>query len=93
MQSRIIEIDAPRKLSFTWNESGDVTFALEPKGDKVLLTVTHRRLADRNAKLSVGAGWHMHLDMLVARMNGTTTGPFWDGWQKLKQDYDKRMPA
>jgi uncharacterized protein YndB with AHSA1/START domain len=93
MQSRILEVDAPRKLSFTWNESGDVTFALEPKGDKVLLTVTHRRLPDRGSKLNVGAGWHMHLDMLVARMTGTTTGPFWDGWLKLKQEYDKRMPS
>ena len=31
MQSRITECDPPRKLSIAWNNSGDVTFELEPK--------------------------------------------------------------
>ncbi len=70
MQSRITELDPMRKLSIAWNNSGDVTFELEPKGSGVLLTVTHRRLPDRSTMLKVGAGWHMHLDVLVARANG-----------------------
>ena len=70
MQSRITELDPPRKISFTWQNSGDVTFELEPKGDKVLLTVTHRRLPDRRIMLMVGPGWHMHLDVLSARVSG-----------------------
>jgi uncharacterized protein YndB with AHSA1/START domain len=93
MQSRITELDPPRLLSIAWGNSGDVTFELEPKGHKVLLTVIHRRLPDRGTMLMVGAGWHMHLDILVARANGTDTEPFWDGWTRLKQDYDKRLPA
>ena len=32
MQSRITELDPPRKISFTWQNSGDVTFELEPQG-------------------------------------------------------------
>ena len=67
MQSRITELDPPRKLAFTWGNSGDVTFELEPRGESVLLTVTHRRLPDRSTMLKVSAGWHMHLDVLVAR--------------------------
>ncbi|MBP0575680.1 SRPBCC domain-containing protein, partial [Mycobacterium tuberculosis] len=62
MTSRIIEVDPPRKLSFTWNDSGDVTFELAPRGGKVLLTIVHRRLPDRRTMLMVGAGWHVHLD-------------------------------
>ena len=31
MQSRITELDPLRKLSIAWNNSGDVTFELEPK--------------------------------------------------------------
>ena len=47
MESRITELDPPRKLAFTWGkEDGDVSFALEPRGEKVLLTVIHRRLPD-----------------------------------------------
>ena len=93
MQSRITELDPPRKISFTWSNSGDVTFELTPRDDKVLLTVIHRRLPDRNTMLMVGPGWHMHLDVLLARMTGNEPEPFWDGWTRLKGDYAKRLPA
>ena len=82
MQSRITELDPPRKLSIAWNNSGDVTFELEPKGKGVLLTVIHRRLPDRSTMLKVSAGWHMHLDVLVARASGEEPAPFWDGWSR-----------
>lgn len=93
MKSRIIALEPPRKLVIAWGESGDVTFELAPSGGKVLLTVTHRRLPDRPTLLMVGAGWHMHLDILVARTSGTEPEPFWDGWTRLKADYDRRLPA
>ncbi|MEZ2132954.1 MULTISPECIES: SRPBCC family protein [unclassified Sinorhizobium] len=93
MQSRILELDPPRKLAISFAESGDVFFELEPKGDQVLLTLIHRRLPDRATMLKVGAGWHMHLDILVARASGKEPEPFWDGWARLKQDYDRRLPA
>ena len=93
MQSRITEVDPPRKLTFTWQGSGDVSFELEPKGDEVLLTVTHRRLPDRATLLRVGPGWHTHLDVLVARATGQEPEPFWDGWSRLQKEYERRMPA
>jgi uncharacterized protein YndB with AHSA1/START domain len=93
MQSHIIEFDPPRKLAITWQGSGNVSFELEPKGNKVLLTVIHRRLPDRATLLKVGAGWHMHLDVLVARATGEQPAPFWDGWNRLQKEYDRRMPA
>ena len=39
MQSRITELDPPRKLAITWNGSGDVSFELVPKGNEVLLKI------------------------------------------------------
>lgn len=92
MQSRITELDPPRKISFTWSNSGDVTIELEEKGKDVLLTLIHRRLPNRSTMLMVSAGWHMHLDVLVARARGEEPAPFWDGWLKLKQEYDRRLP-
>ena len=93
MQSRITELDPPRKLSIAWNISGDVTFELEPKGEGVLLTVIRRRLPDRSILLRVSAGWYMHLDILVARAMGNELAPFWDGWSRLQKEYDQRLPA
>ena len=93
MQSRITEFDPPRKLAFTWQGSGDVSFELESKGSKVLLTVIHRRLPDRATLLKVGPGWHMHLDVLVARVTGTLPVLFWDGWSRLRQEYDRRLSS
>ena len=93
MQSRITELDPLRKLSIAWNNSGDVTFELEPRGESVLLTVTHRRLPDRSTMLKVSAGWHMHLDILVARASGKEPAPFWEGWSRLRDEYDRRLPA
>jgi uncharacterized protein YndB with AHSA1/START domain len=93
MQSRITELDPPRKLAIAWEGSGDVSFELEPKGNEVLLTVIHRRLPNRATLLGVGAGWHMHLDVLVARATGKESAPFWDGLSRLRKEYDRRIPA
>ena len=93
MQSQITEIDPLRKITFTWNNSGDVSFELDAKGDEVLLTVIHRRLPDRATLLKHAAGWHMHLDVLVARAGGDEPAPFWDGWSRLMKEYDRRVPA
>ena len=93
MESRIIELDPPRKLVFAWEKGGEVSFELEPRGDRVLLTVVHRRLPDRGTKLGVSAGWHAHLDMLVARLTGDEPEPFWDSWTRLRKEYDQRIPG
>lgn len=93
MQSRIIEADPPRRLVFTWNGSGDVSFDLEPRGKQVLLTITHRQLPNREVLLMVAAGWHQHLDTLVARADDRAPTAFWDGWKRLHEEYGQRIPA
>ena len=93
MRSHTTELDPLRRLSIAWDGSGDVSFELEPQGEQVLLTLTHRRLPDRVTLLEVGAGWHMHLDILAARAAGKQPEPFWDGWRRLRAEYDRRMPA
>ena len=93
MQSRITELDPPRKLCFAWKDSGDVSIELEAKGDEVLLTLIHRRLPNRSTMLGVSTGWHVHLDLLVARARGEEPPPFWDGFARLRKEYDRRLPA
>lgn len=91
MQSHITEVDPPHRLSFTWRD-GEVTFMLERRGEQVLLTVSHRGISDRNNMLMIGAGWHTHLDVLVAITRGEAPKPFWDQWIGLRAEYDKRIP-
>lgn len=93
MASRITELDPPRRLAFSWQGTGEVCFDLEPQGDEVLLTVTHHRIADRSMRLMVGAGWHVHLDVLGQRLAGEAPTSFWDRWSRLRQEYDRRLPA
>jgi uncharacterized protein YndB with AHSA1/START domain len=93
MESRITELRAPYRLSFTWGERGEVTIDLDPQGDEVLLTLVHERISDRSNLVMVGAGWHAHLDVLAAELGGDTPEPFWDHWLSLKADYDKRIPS
>lgn len=92
LESRILAVDPPRRLVFSWFGDGEVTFELEPAGDRILLTVTHRRLEERSSRLNVSAGWHCHLDLLAARLADTPAPPFWDGFAALRADYDERLP-
>lgn len=93
MEGRITDLDPPHRLGISWSDTDGVTFELAQKGNEVLLTLTHRGLPNRAYMLNVSAGWHMHLDLMKARLSGRNPAPFWDGWARLKADYDKRLPA
>lgn len=89
----ILVAEPPRKLSYDWHGVGEVTFDLAPQGDEVLLTLTHRRIPDAGTRLGVSAGWHSHLDLLAARLRGTTPAPHWDTFTRLKAEYKARLPG
>ncbi|HZH44502.1 MAG TPA: SRPBCC family protein [Lysobacter sp.] len=94
---RVTACEPPHVLAFTWDEDGDeaseVCFELQPAGDAVRLTVTHRRLARRDARISVAAGWHTHLDILQARLTGHAPEGFWRRHTRLEAEYERRLPA
>ena len=91
MKCEITEIDPPRKLAFTWGRSAGVSFNLEQRGERVLLTLVHRRLPDHESLLNVSGGWHAHLDVLKARLEEREPDPFWDVWTRLKSEYQNRI--
>ena len=97
MKGHVIEADPPRRLVHNWDEYGDtpneVTFELAERGDKVLLTLTHRRLSGRQGMLSVGAGWHTHLDILQATLEGRDPPAFWRNHMRIERDYEELIPA
>jgi hypothetical protein len=79
-----------RRLGFTWDES-EVIIELEPEGDRVRLTLTHRRLADREEMIDVSGGWHSHLDLLDERLRGQVPRPFWPRIEPLEREYRARI--
>lgn len=93
MEGRITDLEMHRKLAITWGETGGVSFELEPMGNQVMLTITHHRVPDQATLLSVSSGWHAHLDILVARLEGSDPEPFWDNVAKLKEEYGQRLSA
>jgi uncharacterized protein YndB with AHSA1/START domain len=88
----ILEVDPPHKLRYLWPEAGEVTFELKPEGKDVLLTLTHRRLANRRLVLAVSAGWHSHLDIMAALLAGKKPLSLWREWKALHAEYDRRVP-
>jgi uncharacterized protein YndB with AHSA1/START domain len=90
----ITRCDSPRLLAVRWGDKPDdseVTFELKPRGSDVLLTVTHRRLPNRDMLLSVSGGWHLHLDILADHLNNRTPPPFWATHAKLEAEYGKKI--
>lgn len=93
MQSRVTELDPPRKLAIAWGSGGSVSFELEPRGEEVLLTLVHAGVPDRSSLLNFAPGWHAHLDILASRLMGSAPLPFWDEITRLKREYEQRLTA
>lgn len=93
MTGRILAVDPPHHLSYTWPGVGEVSFDLAPRDGEVLLTLTHRRIPDAGTRLSVGPGWHAHLDLFEARLRGLEPVPHWDHFTQLRSEYRSRLPG
>jgi uncharacterized protein YndB with AHSA1/START domain len=91
---KITRLEPPSLLAYTWGESygtSEVTFELAPQGTDVLLTITHTRLSDRSEMVSVAAGWHTHVAILIDRLHGRTPPGFWSAHAKFEAEYEKRF--
>lgn len=95
MHGRITVCEPMHLLGYTWGEGSadpsEVRFELTARGKQVLLVVTHSRLARRDARLSVAAGWHTHLDILAARLEAREPEGFWRRHTQLEAEYDQRI--
>lgn len=94
-EARVTRYEPPRVLAFTWGKeeaNSEVLFELAPRGDKVLLTLTHRKLPTREEMVNVAGGWHVHLLMLEHRLQGTKPPRFWDTHAKLDAQYSQLIP-
>lgn len=76
----ITELDAPRRLAYTWRSAGEresvVEWDLYPIGGQTRLTLVHRALPAAISR-GYGAGWHAHMDRLAAVVAGDPA-PAWE---------------
>lgn len=96
-EATILRFEPPHVLSHTFGEDdgtmSEVTYELTPKGDQVQLVLTHRKAADKDTLHSVSAGWHIHLAVLVAKLEGSEPPAFWSTLVRLKEEYAGRIEA
>ena len=93
MPGTILRCEPPRVLSYTFDDNSDVTFELIPQDTKVLLILTHRSRGEDLPFLSgYASGWHTHLSILLAQLEGAAVPPFWATHTRLKAEYEKVLP-
>lgn len=91
LQGVVTACEPPRLLVHTWGGQGEVRYDLNESRGGVRLTITHSRLAGLEDMLSVSAGWHAHLDLLVALMTGAVRPRYWELHTQLETEYTRRL--
>ena len=87
---KVLRVEAPYLLSFTWEGSSEVTFELEKEESMVRLTLTHRKLSAGETG-GVAPGWHTHLDILNTQLHGRHADNFWKLFSAAETLYQKRL--
>lgn len=94
LKERVVEINLPEILSFTWSGNSVVIFELKRKKDLTHLILTHQNLGkDKGTLIGVCSGWHTHLDILSDRLEGLEPKGFWTAYNKLEAEYVQQIAA
>jgi uncharacterized protein YndB with AHSA1/START domain len=97
-EGRITAYEPPHTLEYTWSEPNlargpifdtVVRWELAPAGNRVRLTLTHKRLSEAEA-IRHGAGWHAFLDRLLACVDGREPPETMERFAQLLAEYGKR---
>lgn len=88
---RILRIDPPNLVEFTWDEAdgaaSEVTFELTPRGQEVILVITHRKVRGRDMLLSASAGWDVHAGILQDVLTNQPPRGFWSAHARVEREY------
>jgi len=97
VRGRISEYVAPKLIAYTWFETSvdltsKVRFELEDRGGTVALTITHSYISPEFMP-KVGAGWHSHLDALIAVLKGEKPPEHMQRYNELLKTYTVAVAA
>ncbi|HYD82864.1 MAG TPA: SRPBCC family protein [Opitutus sp.] len=95
IEGRVLRCEPPRLLVFTFGgDDSEVTFELTTQNSQVLLVLTHRAKGEDVPDLgNFATGWHTHLALLVAELEGAPRPPLWPTHARLEADYEKLRAA
>lgn len=91
-ESEVLEVEAVRKIKYSWGDSGILSWTLEPSEVGTKLTLEHT-VENPEWITPAAAGWHMCLDFAEILLDGYALGPVVGeavmeyGWQKLADHY------
>ncbi len=97
-EGRVTAYEPPHVLEYTWNEpklargpifDTVVRWELAAAGNRVRLTLTHKRLSRAEA-IKHGAGWHAFTDRLSASADGREPPDIVERFAQLQDEYGKR---
>ncbi len=90
---KLLALEPMRRIVHTFGErnppASEVEFLLTPEGNKVRLTLTHRKIPDRAYAVNISGGWHSHLSILQTKAEGKVPPPFWDVWRETEHSYEQ----
>ena len=96
IRGHVTACEPPYLFAYLWDhgaeEPFEVTIELEPRGDKVLLVLTHARATVRGELVAVSAGWHTFLDILEARLADEKAPSYWRRMGELEARYENTFP-
>jgi uncharacterized protein YndB with AHSA1/START domain len=92
---RVLRCEPPHLLVFTFGgDDSEVTFELKTQDKQVLLVLTHRAKGEDLPDLSnFAGGWHTHVAILVAELEGAPRPPLWPTHSRVQAEYQKLLRA
>jgi uncharacterized protein YndB with AHSA1/START domain len=93
MSGRVTDYEPPRLFAFYWGED-HLRLELEPAGGDACTLRLTVLLDEREKAARDGAGWHVCLDNLEARLSGRGDASDGEDWRGLYEEYQRRgVPA
>jgi uncharacterized protein YndB with AHSA1/START domain len=90
MTGRVTEYDPPHRFAFFWGED-HLRFELAPlPGEDACVLRLTVLLDARDKAARDGAGWHVCLDRLEARLDGSGAAGEDEDWHGLYEEYQRR---
>ena len=88
-QGKVTRWEPPHAFAYTWGD-GVVTFELETRGQNVMFTITHERVAEKD-QADVAAAWDTHTGVLDDVLSGARPRGFWSTHERLDEAYREAL--
>ena len=92
MQAVIVDIEPPHLLVMRWGpEDEETRFELSEDGELVKLVLVQDPPADFTTMISIAAGWHTHIGILIDHLGGDPHRGFWSEHAEAEKYYAEAL--